>query len=569
VIATETIQPDLNFRCVQLEEENAQQKAQIVSLRKQVDELYTKVAWYEEQLRLSAHRRFGTSSEATTGQTASLFDEAEILADPALPEPTVETVTVTRQKNQKGQRKAQLAHLEVHDVEHPADESEQQCRCCQEPMKFVDWQVRQQIDVVPAKAILTRHKQPIYACQTCHDNGEPAPIRTIETMPVPAFPKSLASPSLVAYLIMQKYVLGVPLYRQEQNMDTFDLQIGRQTMANWVIAGASWLKYMFFRIHQILIILDIVHADETKVQVLNEAGRAATTDSTMWLYRSGRDGPPIVLFDYQISRAGEHAKKFLQGFGGYDETSKQITRTKYLQVDGWDAYNCVPREVIIDHVKTVDVILVGCWAHARRKFDEACKVVKPSERKSGKMLAAEKGLKFCNDLYAIEKKLVGASAQQRYDVRREESEPLLAQMKDWLDKMAVEALPKLAFGRAVAYCLNEWGKLTQFLRDGRLEIDNNRAERSIKSFVIGRKNWLFANSVKGAESSAIIYSVVETAKENQLIPFEYLKFLFERLPNIDVKDTDAIDALLPWSETIPNYCRKAVQINTSKPQPAE
>jgi len=367
------------------------------------------------------------------------------------------------------------------------------------------------------------------------------------TMPKSAFPKSIASPSLVAYLISQKYVMGAPLYRQEQYIDSLGLEIRRQTMANWMIRSASLLAPVFDRMREHLISGDIIHADETGVQVLKEPGRSATTDSTMWLYRSGRDGPPMALYEYQTSRAGKYAKEFLKGFGGYDPEAKQITRTKYLVTDGHPGYDSVPLVVLIDNIKKPDIQLAGCMAHARRKFLDALAALDKKDRKSGKKTVAEEGVDFCDTLFRIERELKDATRGERFAARQERSKPVLDEFKSWLDRQGNNALPASTFGKAVAYCLNQWPKLIMFLQDGRLEIDNNRAERSIKPFVIGRKNWLFANTPSGAQASATLYSVVETAKENGLVPYEYLKHLFERLPNIDTDDDVAIDALLPWS----------------------
>jgi transposase len=276
----------------------------------------------------------------------------------------------------------------------------------------------------------------------------------------------------------------------------------------------------------------------------------------MWLYRSGRDGPPIALFEYQTTRAGKHAKAFLEGFGGYDPTTNTIVRPKYLQVDGHEGYDCVPTWALIGDKKEPDVVILGCMAHARRKFHDASAVVKPADRKTGKRIAADEGLRLCNELFNLEKEFHDMTPGERYAARLDQSARKLDEFKAWLDKAALEVLPKTATGMAIAYCLAQWTKLTAFLLDGRLEIDNNRAERSIKPFVIGRKNWLFANTPKGATSSATLYSIVETAKENGLIPFEYVKYLLERLPNVDTKAPAAIDQLLPWSQTLPDNCRK-------------
>lgn len=350
-------------------------------------------------------------------------------------------------------------------------------------------------------------------------------------MPRPVLKGSLASPSAIAYIMSQKYVDSMPLYRQEQQLSRLGIELSRQTMANWVLYGANkWLNLLYDRMHHHLLNHEVLHADETSLQVLNEPGRAAQTSSYMWLYRTGKEGPPIVLYDYQKTRAGSNPTQFLSGFKGY------------LQVDGYSGYNLVK-----------DVTLVGCWAHARRKFDEALKAL-PDKKRSAPVVAKE-GLDFCNRLFTIEKKLSKVSYEKRYKERLVHSTPILDAFLAWLNDQAVKALPKSAFGQAVTYCLNQWDKLVAFLKDGRLELDNNRAERSIKPFVIGRKNFLFSNTPRGAKASAIIYSMVETAKENDLNPFAYLTYLFEELPNINVEHPHALDELLPWSANIPNNCR--------------
>lgn len=283
--------------------------------------------------------------------------------------------------------------------------------------------------------------------------------------------------------------------------------------------------------HTHLLAQPILHADETTLQVLQEPGRRAETQSYMWLYRTGRDGPPIVLYDYQETRGGHHPRDFLTGFGGY------------LHVDGYSGYH-----------KVAGVTLVGCWAHARRKFDEALKALPDGKQTAA--VAAREGLEFCNRLFAIERQIRDAPPEERLKVRTEQSRPLLDEFWAWLRTHRPRVLPKSTLGKAIAYCLEQREKLAAFLQDGRLELDNNRSERSIKPFVIGRKNWLFSNTPRGARASATIYSIIETAKENGLNPFAYLTWLFEELPQIpELKDPEALDRLLPWSQSLPPACR--------------
>jgi hypothetical protein len=292
----------------------------------------------------------------------------------------------------------------------------------------------------------------------------------------------------------------------------------------------TWLRPVFDEMQEQLLVHDILHADETTLQVLSEPDRPATSTSYIWLYRTGKEDTPIVLYDYRQTRAGKHPSRFLEEFQGY------------LHVDGYAGYH-----------KVSDVTLVGCWAHARRKFTDALKALPESASTSA--VKAKEGLGFCNQLFAIERELKTVSPEERYTIRLERSQPVLEAFSVWLREQTPRVLPKSALGQAIKYCRNQWERLVVFLEDGRLEIDNNRAERSIKPFVIGRKGWMFSNTAKGAEASAIIYSIVETAKENGLNPFYYLKYLFEELPNIDTTDKTNLLQLLPWSMTLPNECR--------------
>ena len=315
------------------------------------------------------------------------------------------------------------------------------------------------------------------------------------------------------------------------------IEISRQTMANWLIKASDiWLKLIYDRMHELMLQKDILYADETTLQVLREPGRSADTNSYMWLYRTGRNETPIVLYDYQTTRAAKHPIKFLKNFKGY------------LHADGYKAYNSVP-----------EITIVGCWAHARRCFVDALKAMPPGKDNTP-LTATEEGLKFCNKLFEIERELHEVTDAERYEGRITKSKPLLDKFKDWLQYQSKRVAPRTPLGKAVQYCRNQWDKLSAFLLDGRLEIDNNRSERSIKPFVIGRKNWLFSNTPKGAASSATIYSIVETAKENGLNPFEYLKYLFDKLPNIDFKDNMTLDDFMPWATALPQECRVNVGI---------
>jgi len=505
----------------------------ILNQEQKIAELNAKVKWYEEQFRLSRQQQFGASSEKTTPEQINLFNEAEDSANSKLEEPTVETITYQRKKKQLGQREDKLKDLPVEVIEYRLEEHEQVCPCCQGTLHEMSTQVRQELKVIPAQVIVVKHVQHIYACRQCAKEQDKTPIIKAK-MPNPILPGSLASPSILAYIMDQKYTNSMPLYRQEQQLSRLGLELSRQTMANWLLAAADpWLKVIYDRMHEHLLLRNILHADETTLQVLKEPGRSAETKSYMWLYRTGREDPPIILYEYQTTRASKHPDRFLSGFKGY------------LQTDGYSAYG-----------KLSDITSVGCFAHARRKFTDALKAL-PVEQKD-KPVAASIGLDYCNKLFAIERQLNDVSNEERYTKRLEQSKPLLDEFYVWLKKQKQQTLPKSAFGQAITYCLNQWDNLNNFLLDGRLESTNNRAERSIKPFVIGRKNWLFANTPRGANASATIFSIIETAKENNLKPYNYLVYLFEQLPNIDTTDVDIIDSLLPWSDTLPKDCRMPI-----------
>lgn len=502
---------------------------EITYLKLQVNELTTKVNWYEEQFRLSKQREFGRSSEKSSPEQLGIFNEAEIEAKPDAPEKATIEVSYTRRKG-KETKEEKLRNHTIKTIEYRLSEEEQVCSCCGGLLHEMSKQERVEIEYLPPVISGIKHVQYIYACRNCEKNGIKTPIVTAPA-PNPTIPGSLASPSMIACVMNQKFVMGLPLYRQEQDFERQGISISRQTMANWMVhASDRWLKQLYERMRENLLAKEVLHADETTLQVLREPDRKAESTSYMWLYRTGRDGPPIILYDYQTTRSGKHPAKFLKGFKGY------------LHTDGYGGYNDLP-----------NITPVGCWAHARRKFDEALKAL-PASQKNTPTVAGE-GLDFCNKLFAIERELQDVTSEERYQKRIEHSRPVLDAFRDWLKYQTPRVLPKSALGQAIQYCRNQWDKLEGFMKDGRLEIDNNRSERSIKPFVIGRKNWLFTNTAKGAASSAVIYSVVETAKENGLNPFEYLKFLFEKMPNMDLDDKLAFDEILPWSTTLPEVCK--------------
>lgn len=504
-------------------------KEEIVLLQEEKAKLELKLKWFEEQFRLQQQKLFGRSSEKMPmPEQMNLFNEAESEAKPDAPEPTIEEITYKRRKT-KGHREEIFKDLPVETIEYHLSEDEQICNCGKS-MHIMSKQVRKELKIVPAQVNVVEHVQMVYGCRNCENNGIETTIKTA-SMPKPALPGGMASASAVAHIMTEKFVKGVPFYRQEQEWKRMGIEISRQDMANWIIKSSErWLKILYERMREHLLKRDIIHADETTLQVLKELGRSASSTSYMWLYRTGREGPPIILYEYQTTRASKHPERFLKDFRGY------------LHTDGYDGYIAMP-----------GIINVGCLAHARRYFVDAIKAVPP--KKDNIPTVTEEGLAFCNELFKVERLLHDVTCEERYEGRKKYSKPILDKFKEWIKYYSTRVAPKTALGKAVNYCKNQWNKLEAFMLDGRLEIDNNRSERAIKPFVIGRKNWLFSNTPKGAAASATSYSIIETAKENGLNPFSYIVYLLEQLPNMDIEDKDLIDALLPWADGLPDSCR--------------
>ena len=387
--------------------------------------------------------------------------------------------------------------------------------------------VREELEIIPAQVRLLRHIRCSYVCELCEKETGEATILKAPT-PTPVIRRSLASASTVAHVMYQKYVNGMPLYRQEKDWANQGLVLSRATLANWIIRSANdWLEPLWGTMKDHLLRQAVIHADETVIQVLKEEGKKPSSESRMWVYCSGNTGTePVVLFEYQPSRSGEHAKRFLEGFHGW------------LQTDGYAGYN-----------KVLDVTRCGCWAHLRRKHQEAMP-------KNGAIVgsAAAVGFEYCNKLFSIEKDLEQLTPEKRKILRQERSKPVLEAYFAWLETVNVLKGSKLA--EAITYSVNQKTTLCAFLEDGRIELSNNRAENSIRPFCVGRKGWLFSDTAKGAKASAIVYSVVETAKANKLNVYMYLVHIFSQMPGLDFKtDPALLDEFMPWSQKIPDYCR--------------
>jgi transposase len=342
---------------------------------------------------------------------------------------------------------------------------------------------------------------------------------------------SLASPTTVANVMYQKYVNAMPLYRQEKDWEQLGFALSRATMANWIIrCSQDWLTPVVEFLKKELLKRDIVHCDETPVQVLKEPGKAPQSKSYMWLYRSGMDGEsPIVLYDYQPSRRGKNAVDYLKGFRGF------------LHSDGYSGYE-----------KVENVTRCCCWAHLRRYFVEA---IPDAKNKDAPKTNAEIGREYCNQLFEIEKTLSDLPPDKRKEERLRLEKPVLEAFWSWLNTLT--PLKGSRLGKAVTYSFNQKPYMENYLLDGRCSISNNIAENSIRPFTVGRKNWLFSDTPKGADASAIVYSIVETAKANNLNVFTYLNYLLLYMPDMNYKnDPEVMEDMMPWSERVQHECKK-------------
>lgn len=502
--------------------------------RAEYEDLVNQNRWLMEQLQLLKKAQFGSTSEKAHDEVYGqmmLFDEPEVYA--YLEECELRKSTVAKHERTKKERKFILDKIpegtEVVIEEHRLTEEERLCPNCGNILEEIGKNIVRTLKIIPAKFMVQEDHYFTYACKKCSQDTE-TDNRTqiIETPHVPSvYPGSYASPSAVAYLMAQKYMLGTPLYRMEADFQSLGYRLSRQTMSNWMIhCSETWLRPLYDELHRRLVAKDIIHADETELQVLHEPGRKAEAKSYMWLYRTGKyEEHPIVLYEYRPGRSGSYPAEFLEGFHGY------------LQTDGYSGYDLVP-----------DVIHVGCMAHMRRKFHDAVSTLPPGKRTG----AAVEGEAFCSKLFQLEESYADLTPEQRQEKRMNLSKPIFDQFVQWGSTR--HAAQKSKLGIALTYLNNNSKELGAFLENGRLEISNNLAERSIKPFVIDRKNFLFANTPKGADSSAVTFSIIETARANNLNPFKYLSYVFTTAPVLKQKGEDWITPLLP--ENVPDDCHR-------------
>ena len=490
-------------------------------------ELKAKVAVLEEQLRLAVHQRFAPKSEKLVSlDQPDLFNEAEALAPADADTAQPPAITVPEHTRERGKRKPIDAALPRVRVEHDIPDTAKTCPCgCQ--LTRIGETTSEQFDIEPALVRVLQHVRFKYACRSCEGSSHDGPAVITAAMPAQPIPKSNASPGLLAHIATAKYQDGLPLYRQEGILVRSGIEVSRATAANWMIRLGKLVTPLINLMDETQLAYDVLQMDETTVQVLKEDGRAADTKSYMWVRRGGEPGKAIVLYDYAATRSGSVPMRVLADYKGY------------LQSDGYAAYD--------KPGKRDGVVHVGCLAHARRKFFDAVKA-QHAVGSAGEKGLAPQALLLIRRIYAIEKaaRLAKLDAAQRHRLRDTEARPIWAELRTWLDRNLGTAPPQSLTGKAMTYLAREWPRLVRVLDDGRLEVDNNRCENAIRPFVMGRKAWLFSDTPRGADASAKLYSLVETAKANGLEPYAYLKRIFTELPK--AVSLAEVEALLPWAQ---------------------
>ena len=527
----------------------AQLHDQLAEARRERAEQNTRIEQLLEAIELLRRKRFGSSADRIPDNQLALFDEAELEAliselegqlpttDETPAEATSGAPTGERVKR-KPRRRALPSHLPR--VERILDLPEALTAAMGEDWTFIGYDSAEQLAVIPRQCYVVVTKRAKYVPRDADVPGAEVGVR-IAPRAAQILPKSIAHGSLLAAIVTGKFVDGLPLYRQQQMFARDGIELSRQTMSALLMQLKTPLAPLAAALKAQLCRGAVVHIDETPVQVLDEPGRENTQKSYMWVFCGGPPDAPVHWFEYAPSRAAEVPRQVL--FPDPQRLAPGIdppTARFYVQSDGYSAYH-----VLAEAPGVID--LAGCWAHVRRKFVDAA-----AGRNAA---AAHRMLALIRELYDVEREVRDASPSTRERVRNQRSRPILMRIRRWLDKAAARVLPKSLLGQAIGYALNQWPTLITFLDDGHLEIDNNRVENAIRPFVVGRKGWLFAGSPAGAETSALLYSLVETAKANGLEPHAYLSYVFEHLP--EATTPEALAALLPHNLTLDDIKPKA------------
>jgi transposase len=499
-----------------------QHETQLQIKDEQIKSRDDEIEFLQEALRLARMLRFASQSEKLPSQQSELFDEVEVQSSVEIKSEEEEleeseTIEVPAHSRKRGKRRPLPDHLPRVEVIIDLNEAEKVCVKDGSILREIGSEVSEQLDVIPLQVKVIRTIRKKYICECCESSGENTNIKTA-AMPEQILPKSNATAGLLAYIATAKYVDALPLYRQEEILKRHGVEMRRNTMCRWMIDLTEKLQPIYSVMEKDLLASNYISCDETKVQVLKESGKSAESLSYMWVRtRHGPNTNPIVLFDYDPTRSKEVTKQLFKGFKGY------------LQVDGYAGYDEI--------CKSQDITRVGCMAHVRRKFFETHKASKKSGGEANRIL------KLIQKLYEVEKEIKEKTTNERKETRLTKATPILNEIKTWLDANQKKYPPQGLMGKAITYATNQWDNVINYLKDGKIEIDNNFTENRIRPFAIGRKNWLFSDSVSGAKSSAMLYSILQTARGNGLEPYVYLRHLLTELPKC--KTADQIEKLSP------------------------
>ena len=513
------------------------QETEIQLLKEKTKELEFMNALLSDRLALAQRKQFGSSSEkyAEGYEQMDLFNEAEQEADPNAAEPEMEEIHPKSYKRKKptGKKEEDLSAFETTEViKHKLEGNDRFCPECGTKYKVVTTETVKYLKFIPARFEVVEETTYVYACPKCGMMKRPQKDPSL-------LKGSVATPSLVAGIMNAKYVNGMPLARQEREFARYNLNLSTKTMANWIILCAKrYLQPIYDLMREEFLRSRYIHCDETRLQVIDEPEQKGTTQNWMWVYLTDEysGSPRMVLFQYERTRGGYHPVEFLgDEFRGY------------LTCDGYQAYHGLPEQITV----------TGCMAHARRRFDEALTPLKKGFTKEQlKETTAYQAMVRIGMLYKIEELIRNQSPEERYAERQKQSKPLLEAFFGWLHTLEGSVNRTSKIGEAVLYALNQEKYLKAYLEDGHLSIDNSAAERAIKNFAIGRRNWLFSKSIKGAEASATVYSITETALLNGLKPYDYVAYILERMKDLGpFPSKEDLQQLLPWSESIPESCR--------------
>jgi len=512
---------------------------------KELDTALQLIEIYKESIASLNLQIYGAKSEKRTPITEPLpdntFNDAEVLADPSAPEETVEEIQRTyRGKKKKGKREMDFEGLPVIQEVHDIPEDQHDCPNCDGTLRCIGSDVRKELVEIPRQIYVVEHITPKYICDECEKHSEKSTILKADS-PKPVIPNSgLASSSLISSIVFRKFFMGLPLYRQEKEYKLNGIKINRQNMANWMIhVAANYFKPLYDIMHEELKKSLSIHCDETPVIVLKEPSRpkerSKNSKSYFWLFQTGRsEKHPIVLFKYSHSRAHDIPKEFLKDFNNY------------AHVDGYSAYH-----------KIKGIAWVGCWSHCRRLFMDVYKLIPPKDRNKEPLQLCEIGLNYIDRLFTLEKEFADFPYDKVFEERQKLSLPIIDEFFTWVHDNLNTVIPTSKIGTALTYANNQESYLRKYLVDGRLEISNNRAERSIRPISIGKKNWLFANTEGGAEASAILYSFTLTAIENSLDPFKYIELVLNELAQITPSNFthEILTEYLPYSDYVISKCK--------------